>query len=62
MKYIYPSLENHKLVSEYPNVKGIGTNLFFFDHHYPEDTNSSMMSKLNKKEAEIIVKFSKYIL
>lgn len=35
--HIYPDLFNHTSVSNFPNVRGITTNVFFFSHTYPEE-------------------------
>ena len=51
MNYIYPQLQDHASVLNYPNVKGIAKNLYFFNHDWNEDTNEFMMSKFNIKEA-----------
>jgi superfamily I DNA and/or RNA helicase len=49
-------------VLTYPNIKGIETSLFFMDHSFPEDTNNNMQSKLNTQEAEVIVRFARYLM
>ncbi len=58
MTFIYPDLQNHESVVTYPDVKGIGKNLYFFNHDWKEETNQFMMSKYNLKEAEMVVRFA----
>ena len=62
VRFIYPNLKDHESVTKYPNIKGIASNLFFYDHQYPENSNDLMMSKVNQKEAEFIVRFTWYLL
>jgi superfamily I DNA and/or RNA helicase len=62
MNFIYPDLKNHESVSTFPEVKGISKNLFFFDHEWKEESNDFMLSKANTKEAEMVVRFTWYIL
>jgi hypothetical protein len=47
MKFIYPELKDHQSVTTFPNIKGMGKNLFFLDHNFNEDTNEMMQSKFN---------------
>lgn len=46
----------------YPNIKGISTNLFFYDHNYEENTNDMMQSHYNLDEAKFVVRFACYLL
>ncbi|KAF5287447.1 hypothetical protein FQR65_LT12272 [Abscondita terminalis] len=48
---IYPKLENHPSVYEFPPVLGVGTNLYFIDHEYEEE-ESGDSSKLNMHETK----------
>ena len=59
---IYPNLQNHSSVLEYPDVKGISSNLFFISHKYQEADNTELKSKLNQHEAEYIVALCWYLL
>ena len=59
---IYPNLQNHASVEEYPNVLGVGTNLHFIDHSYHEDENFELKSKSNEHEAKFIVAICRYLL
>jgi len=42
MNFIYPRLQSHPDVTKYPNIKGLQTNLYFYDHQYEEDTHELM--------------------
>ena len=41
VRQIYSALEDHPLVNEYENVKGISKNLFFVDHSFHEETSGN---------------------
>jgi hypothetical protein len=62
MNYIYIDLQDHITVKNYPKVKGMSTNLFFFNHNFLEDDMGIMTSKMNVREAEMIVRFTWYII
>ena len=36
MKHIYNNLQNHESVTNFPNIKGVCSNIFFIDHHERE--------------------------
>lgn len=61
----YPELVDHRSVeslSERPDVPGMGgRNCWFFDHTWPEDTNSGF-SKFNEREADMITNFFAYLI
>ena len=59
---IYPNLQNHSSVLQYPDVKGVSSNLFFISHEHQEGDNSELKSKLNQHEAEYIVSLCWYLL
>ena len=60
---IYKNLLNHKDVECYEHVKGVGTDLFFIDHHAPEkDIDDKDRSHSNDHEAEFLVALCKYLL
>ena len=59
---IYPNLQNHSSVLQYPDVKGVSSNLFFISHKHQEGDNSELKSKLNQHEAEYIVSLCWYLL
>jgi len=53
---------DHKSVLEYEYIKGITTNLFFFDHQYEENQTEGSKSKTNEFEAKFIVELTKYFV
>ena len=60
---IYQNLLNHEDVERYEHVKGVGTDLFFIDHHAPEkDIDDKDRSHSNDHEAEFLVALCKYLL
>ena len=60
---IYQNLLNHEDVERYEHVKGVGTDLFFIDHHVPEkDIDDKDRSHSNDHEAEFLVALCKYLL
>ena len=62
MNYIYKDLQDFYTVKNYPKVKGVSSNLFFFDHKFQEAEMGAITSKMNVQEAEIVVRFAWYIL
>jgi hypothetical protein len=61
---IYPQLQDHAKVLEYPDVRGTDANVFFFDHNHPEvgDKDDESSSKVNEFEADMVVRFARYLL
>ncbi|XP_057868055.2 uncharacterized protein LOC131075241 isoform X1 [Cryptomeria japonica] len=59
---IYPSLKDHDSVQNFENIKGIQNNVFFLDHKAMESETSEASSKVNVKEAWLIVEFCLYLL
>ena len=59
---IYPNLENHVTVENYPDVLGVSSNLHFISHSFQEDSGTELRSKSNKHEAEFIVALCRYLL
>src|SRR5690606_25216023 len=59
---IYPKLENHQSVNNYPNVMGISHNMFFLHHTVPEIKNEDSLSKSNPHEASFITHLTNYLL
>ena len=48
---LYPDLEDHKLVKEYPDVRGIQKNVFFVSHNHRENEGGDdSASKYNTYE------------
>lgn len=59
---IYPRLEDHDRVKEYPDVLGVYCNVFFVDHRVEEESNQDSSSKSNKHEAEFVTRLTNYLL
>ena len=60
--YIYPKLLNHDSVLNYGDVRGVATNMYFFDHTYPEAENTDLKSHSNEEEAKLAVALCDYFL
>ena len=60
--YIYPTLFNHESVLMYENIRGVTTNMYFFDHQYPEAENDDLKSQSNAEEAKLVVALCDYFL
>ncbi|KAL8872646.1 MAG: hypothetical protein Q9174_001759 [Haloplaca sp. 1 TL-2023] len=59
---IYPKLEDHPIVASRVPVPGMdGVNTFFFSHSWSEDSDE-LMSKVNRKEASMVVGFFNYLV
>lgn len=62
LKPIYEGLEDHASVGERLPISGMGgVNSFFFTHKWPE-TSDINMSKINHKEADMVVGFFNYLV
>jgi len=59
---IYPTLLNHESVLSYEDIHGVATNLYFFDHQYPEAEISDLKSHSNPEEAKLVVGLCEYFL
>ena len=60
---IYEKLLNNENVERYEHVKGVGSDVFFIDHTYPEKANDDKdRSHSNLHEAEYLVALCKYFL
>nr|XP_006812407.1 PREDICTED: NFX1-type zinc finger-containing protein 1-like [Saccoglossus kowalevskii] len=62
MDHIYVGLKDHESVFEYENVKGVGSNVFFINHKYPEIENEELLSHANEHEAMYVAALCRYIL
>ncbi|KAI5895259.1 uncharacterized protein SCHCODRAFT_01088480 [Schizophyllum commune H4-8] len=51
---LYPTLSDHPLVEQYPDVQGMRQNVFFFTHTHQENGEKDSVSKFNMFEVEII--------
>ena len=60
--YIYPKIDNHESVLNYEDVRGVATNMYFFDHKYPETENTDLKSHSNEEEAKLVVALCNYFL
>ncbi|KAE8157032.1 P-loop containing nucleoside triphosphate hydrolase protein [Aspergillus tamarii] len=59
---IYGELHDHESVLERPRVPGMGdVRSYFFSHNWPE-SNDSLSSKYNEKEAEMIIGFFMHLV
>ncbi|KRT86701.1 hypothetical protein AMK59_960, partial [Oryctes borbonicus] len=58
---IYPHLQNHKSVHDFPPVRGIDRCLYFITHKYPEE-ESADQSKSNVHEVRFLLRLAKYLL
>lgn len=62
IRLIYPNgYYDHDNVKNYENMKGIITNLFFFNHNQLESENVGLKSKVNKFEVNMIAAFALYL-
>ena len=59
--YAKDAYEDHESVQKYENIKGVKTNLFFFNHNKFESENQGLKSKVNKFEVDMIGNFSLYL-
>mmetsp|Transcript_101999 Transcript_101999/g.233606 ORF Transcript_101999/g.233606 Transcript_101999/m.233606 type:complete len:1568 (+) Transcript_101999:399-5102(+) len=62
IKPLYPELENHQKVHEYPDVTGVGQNVFFLSHRELEDDDGESHSKSNTHEAEFVWSLAAYLI
>ena len=54
-KTLYPYLEDNAVVNTYPDVRGMGKNLFFFHHtHVEGGVDEESMSKYNTFEVTLL--------
>jgi hypothetical protein len=60
--HIYTTLSNHPSVEDYPDVRGVSTNLFFISHQHEEKEDENLMSHSNAHEASYLVNLCKYLL
>ena len=60
--HIYDILLNHSSVENYPNIRGVNTNLYFISHDKPEHTVTHLLSHSNDHVAKYLVAFCQYLL
>lgn len=58
---IYNTLESDQSVYEFPNVKGLNVNLFFFNHENYEITHNEV-SYSNQYEAKFLINWANYLV
>ncbi|KAI4470915.1 dna2/nam7 helicase family [Holotrichia oblita] len=58
---IYPQLENHTSVHDFPPVRGIDPTLYFIDHQHPEEQCADQ-SKSNLHEVKFLLRLAQYLL
>ncbi|TFY82035.1 hypothetical protein EWM64_g1975 [Hericium alpestre] len=59
---LYPKLQDHAVVHEYPPVQGIQKDVYFFTHTNKENGEADSVSKYNKFEVEMIRDLVLYFL
>jgi superfamily I DNA and/or RNA helicase len=61
-RLIYPNYTDFQNVKEYPDVRGVNENIFFFNHKQKELGELETSSKVNLFEAGFILKFVQYLV
>jgi superfamily I DNA and/or RNA helicase len=59
---IYPTLENHASVLDYPGVRGMASNVFFLTHTEQEIGDHEGKSHLNPYEAELSLALARHLI
>jgi hypothetical protein len=61
---LYPDLEDGEKVLHYPDVTGMGANLYFMDHAHPEDAKDQygMQSFANTFEVKMVEALAHYLI
>ncbi|KAF8629392.1 hypothetical protein AX15_003447 [Amanita polypyramis BW_CC] len=61
---LYPGLEDHELVKQYPDVRGFSRNVFFLSHEHSENDGNEEdgSSKFNTYEVQMIKDIVLYLL
>ena len=59
---IYPSLKNHPSVLQYPDVRGMVSNVFFLTHTQLEKADHEGKSKANPYEADIALALARHLM
>ena len=52
---LYPKLQDHQVVAQYPPVQGMQTNVFFFNHLNKENGTEDSVSTFNMFEVGVPV-------
>ncbi|KAI9558322.1 hypothetical protein GHT06_015075 [Daphnia sinensis] len=59
---IYPTLENHSSVLEYPTIRGLTSNIFFLTHTELEIGDHEGKSHLNPYEAQLSLTLARHLI
>ncbi len=59
---IYPTLENHSSVLEYPGVRGMSSNVFFLAHTEQEVEDNEGKSHLNPYEVDLSLALARHLI
>ncbi|BFI15652.1 hypothetical protein MPTK1_5g14460 [Marchantia polymorpha subsp. ruderalis] len=62
VKSLYPTLKDHESVSQYEHVRGLGSDLWFFDHTAKEQEQTLTSSRVNATEARLVVELTIYLM
>ena len=62
LRHIYPKLQDHHSVMNYPNIMGVSRNIMFINHHEKEMSTEHTKSKSNIHEAQFIKGLCMYFL
>ena len=60
--HIYETLTNDKSVTKYSDIRGISTNMYFFNHNYKENKGQNSHSYYNAREAVLVAGLCNYLL
>ncbi|CAF4881675.1 unnamed protein product [Pieris macdunnoughi] len=60
--HIYPDLQNHPSVENFPKIRGMKKNLFFYTHDHLEESGKDSTSKFNSKEADVALRLANYLM
>ncbi|KAG1652736.1 NFX1-type zinc finger-containing protein 1 [Nymphon striatum] len=60
--HIYKNLKNDLSVMGYPNVRGVGKDVFFVNHSFQEEKLNDNPSKINLYEAEMVLELGRYLI
>ncbi|KAJ9573473.1 hypothetical protein L9F63_009133, partial [Diploptera punctata] len=59
---IYPELQNHPSVLEFPRILGVSNKLFFITHNIPDQQDPEIKSHRNEHEAGFMLELCKYLI
>ncbi|CAH2234537.1 jg1677 [Pararge aegeria aegeria] len=59
---IYSDLQDHPSVQDFPNVRGVTSNVFFFTHNYMEEVVEDSASKTNEQEGDMVLGLANYLM